>query len=139
MRHDGDITYSDTRDIRREVVVPLYIANGWSSADKPGLLHAALLHSHSLVSAWQNSTLVGIGNAISDGQLVVYYPHLLVLPSLHRRGIGQEIMRRLMARYTGFHQQMLVADVGSIRFYESCGFTRAGKTEPMWIYDGNEH
>ena len=24
-------------------------------------------------------------------------------------------------------------------FYKTLGFERAGKTEPMWIYSGNEH
>jgi hypothetical protein len=35
--------------------------------------------------------------------------------------------------------QMLVADGESIGFYEKCGFTRAGQTQPMWIYDGEDH
>jgi hypothetical protein len=34
---------------------------------------------------------------------------------------------------------MLTADGKAIRFYESLGFVRAGKTEPMWIYAGTEH
>jgi GNAT superfamily N-acetyltransferase len=32
---------------------------------------------------------VGLGNAISDGALVVYYPHMLVLPEYQGRGIGR--------------------------------------------------
>jgi len=24
-------------------------------------------------------------------------------------------------------------------FYRKCGFERAGKTEPMWIYAGHDH
>ena len=43
-------------------------------------------------------------------------------------------MRRLMARYEGFHQHMLVADGRALEFYRKCGFGRAGKTEPMWSY-----
>ena len=77
----------------------------------------ALLNSHSLVTAWNGTTLVGLGNAISDGYLVVYYPHLLVLPEYQCKGIGTEIMRRLMERYQGFHQHMLVADGRARDFY----------------------
>src|SRR5439155_21862208 len=126
------IRYSDTRDVALESVLALYRANGWSSAEKPELLHRALLTSHSLVTAWEGSKLVGLGNAISDGYLVVYYPHLLVLPEYHGRGIGTRLMQMLMARYAGFHQHMLVADGRSIEFYRKCGFERAGNTEPMW-------
>jgi ribosomal protein S18 acetylase RimI-like enzyme len=117
----------------------LYRANHWSSAQKPDLLMKALRASHSLITAWAGPTLVGLGNAISDGYLVVYYPHLLVLPEYQGRGIGRQLMRRLMARYEGFHQHMLVADARALEFYRKCGFERAGKTEPMWIYAGNDH
>ena len=124
------IDYSDTRDVTVESIVALYQANQWSSAQKPELLHKGLLGSHSLFTAWDKSKLVGLGNAISDGYLVVYYPHLLVLPEYQGRGIGSELMRRLMARYNGFHQHMLVADGRALHFYQKCGFERAGKTEP---------
>jgi len=135
----GAIQYSDRRDLQLESVLDLYRANEWSSAEKPDALHKALLASHSLITAWDGSKLVGLGNAISDGHLVVYYPHMLVCPEYQGRGIGTELMRRLMARYQGFHQHMLVADGRALEFYRKCGFERAGKTEPMWIYAGHDH
>ena len=138
MKSNG-IHYSDTRELALESIVALYRANGWSAAQKPELLHKALLSSHSLLTAWDGMRLVGLGNAISDGCLVVYYPHLLVLPEYQGRGIGTELMRRLMARYEGFHQHMLVADGRALDFYRKCGFERAGKTESMWIYAGDDH
>jgi len=133
------IRYSERRKLPLHGVVALYRANKWSSAQKPSLLHKALQASHSLVTAWDGSKLVGLGNAISDGYLVVYYPHLLVLPDYQGRGIGTELMRRLMARYDGLHQHMLVADGRALDFYRKCGFERAGKTEAMWIYAGHDH
>jgi predicted N-acetyltransferase YhbS len=133
------IQYSDRRDLPLDGVLNLYRANAWSSADKPEALYKALTSSHSLVSAWDDGKLVGLGNAISDGYLVVYYPHLIVLPEYQGQGIGTELMRRLMARYHGFHQHILVADGRALDFYKKCGFERAGKTESMWIYDGHDH
>ena len=135
----SSIEYSESRDIPHDAILRLYSANEWSSASKPDELRDALLNSHSLLTAWDGSRLVGLGNAISDGHLVVYYPHLLVDPDYQRQGIGSELMRRLMAIYEGFHQHVLIADGRSIGFYEKCGFTRAGKTEPMWIYSGDDH
>ncbi|MEO0826283.1 MAG: GNAT family N-acetyltransferase [Cyanobacteria bacterium J06635_15] len=133
------ITFSEQRDIAIENILPLYESNGWSSAQKPQVLHQALLNSHGLVSAWDGEKLVGIGNAISDGFLVVYYPHLLIHPDYQGQGIGRGIVEILKQRYAGMHMHMLVADHDAIAFYEKCGFTRAGKTEPMWIYDGDDH
>ena len=83
--------------------------------------------------------LVGIGNAISDGSLVVYYPHMLVHPDFQRKGIGKKMMEAMQAVYSGFHQQMLTADGKAVPFYQELGFVQAGKTVPMWIYTGKEH
>ena len=120
-------------------VVELYRANGWSSAEKPVELLAALRNSHALATARIDGRLAGLGNAISDGHLVVYYPHLLVHPDFQGRGIGRRLMAALQERYRGFHQQMLTADGRAIEFYKRMGFERAGKTEPMWIYAGKDH
>ena len=120
-------------------VVELYSASNWSSAHKPDKLIPALRQSDTLVTARVDEKLVGIGNAISDGHLVVYYPHLLVHPDFQGEGIGTRIMEALMAKYTDFHQQMLTADGQAAGFYRKMGFERAGNTEPMWIYAGNDH
>jgi GNAT superfamily N-acetyltransferase len=125
--------------IERGEVIDLYRANKWSSAEKPAQLLAALLNSHSLVTAREGAKLIGLANAISDGHLVVYYPHMLVHPEHQRKGVGRKMMETLQGRYVGFHQQMLVADGNAIEFYRALGFERAGMTQSMWIYAGSEH
>ncbi len=120
-------------------VLRLYRANEWSSAEKPVQLMAALRNSHSLVTARVAGELIGLGNAISDGYLVVYFPHMLVLPKFHGKGVGRKMMQALLEKYSSFHQLMLTADGRAIDFYKALGFERAGETEPMWIYAGTEH
>jgi ribosomal protein S18 acetylase RimI-like enzyme len=132
-----EIRFDD--QFRDDEVLELYRANEWSSADKPRQLIAALRNSHSLVVARLDGKLVGLGNAISDGHLVVYYPHLLVHPDCQGQGIGRRLVQAMQSRYAGFHQQMLTADGDAVGFYRSVGFERAGKTEPMWIYAGTDH
>jgi predicted N-acetyltransferase YhbS len=133
------IRYRDDAKPSMEDVVRLYRAVKWSSAEKSAALHKGLLASHSLVTAWDAELLVGLGNAISDGHLVVYFPHLVVQPDYQGQGIGGALMRMMMAKYRGFHQQALLADGRAIDFYKKLGFTRAGSTEPLWIFDGHEH
>jgi len=133
------IRYSDEMKPSMAEVVELYRTVRWSSADKPDALHAGLVASHSLVTAWDEKLLVGLGNAISDGHLVVYFPHLIVRPEYQGKGIGTELMARMMKRYRGFHQQALLADGRAVDFYKKLGFSRAGSTEPLWIFDGHEH
>jgi len=67
-----------------------------------------------LVTARIAGKLVGIGNAISDGSLVVYYPHVLVHADHKGKGIGRSMMELLKQKYTSFHQQMLIADANAV-------------------------
>ena len=133
------VLISETREIKAEKIIQLYRVNKWSSAEKPIELFNALINSHSLITAWNKEELIGIGNAISDGHLVVYYPHLLVHPNYQGNGIGQMIMDKMQEKYKDFHMQMLTADGKAIDFYRKVGFEKAGNTKPMWIYKGNEH
>jgi GNAT superfamily N-acetyltransferase len=126
-------------DFESHEVIELYRANNWSAADKPEQLLAALRHSHSVVTARVTSRLVGLANAISDGHLVVYYPHMLVHPDYHGNGIGREMMAALQTIYSGFHMQMLTADAQAVEFYKAVGFEPAGQTQAMWMYGGDEH
>ena len=128
----------ETKDLARADVIGLYQANRWSSAAKPDLLMTALANSDTVVTAWSGQALVGLGNALSDGALVVYYPHLLVHPDWHGKGVGRAIIRHLQQRYAGFHQHALIADAPAVGFYERCGFTRAGDCQAMWIYAGGD-
>ena len=124
-------SYSDSFSIPRDQILSLYEANEWSSAKRPDELCRGLANSAALVSAWDSDRLIGLGNAISDGHLVVYFSHLLVHPDYHRRGVGIEIVRRLRAEFEGFHQQILVAENPAIPFYTACGFDTLDDKKPM--------
>jgi len=134
-----DIEIEETKEVNKEKIIKLYQANKWSSAEKPDLLYKALMNSDSLITAWDGNKLVGLGNAISDGYLVVYYPHLLVHPDYQGKGIGRMIVDRFQKKYGNFHQQMLTADGRAIDFYRKCGFEKAGSTQSVWIYQGDDH
>jgi ribosomal protein S18 acetylase RimI-like enzyme len=131
------ISLTDT--LEEQEVLALYAANRWSSAQKPRELLAALRNSHGLVTARVGGRLVGVGNAITDGHLVVYFPHLLVHPDFHRQGIGRGMMRAMLDRYGGFHQLLLSADGDAVGFYEAMGFEQAARIVSMWVYRGDDH
>jgi GNAT superfamily N-acetyltransferase len=133
------IEYRSTRELGLDAIRALYRANDWSAAVKPEALGRAIAGSDFVVSAWDSDELVGLGNALTDGHLVVYYPHLLVAPTHRGRGIGRQLVAMLQRRYAGLHQQVLVAEGEAIAFYERCGFVQAGRTRSMWIYQGDDH
>jgi len=63
----------------------------------------------------------------------------VVQPDFQGRGVGRSLMKAVMAPYKNLHQQMLTADAQAQAFYEGCGFERAGRTVPLWIYAGDDH
>ena len=133
------ITIKENVELDFEQVLNMYKIQEWSSSEKPDLLKKALENSHHVVSAWDGDKLIGLGNAISDGHLVVYYPHLLVLPDYQEKGIGKRIMQKMQDKYKDFHQQQVVADKSAVKFYKKCGFEISSKCKPMWIFEGDEH
>ncbi|MEL7001597.1 MAG: GNAT family N-acetyltransferase [Bacteroidota bacterium] len=136
---DKNIEITESKDFTANEVVSIYEANKWSSAKKPDQLTMALKNSDTLLLARQNGKLIGLANAISDGYLVVYYPHLLIHPDVQGLGVGKLIMDRMKEKYGHLHQQILVSDGGTVEFYKKCGFEIAGDTQSMWVYKGGDH
>ena len=48
-------------------------------------------------------------------------------------------MAKMQKNIRVFICKMLTADGKVIDFYRKAGFKKAGNTQPMWIYKGNEH
>ena len=59
--------------------------------------------------------------AISDGVLSAYISFLEVLPSYRSRGIGSELLRRLMNRLSDLYMVDLVCDSNLVPFYQNFG------------------
>jgi GNAT superfamily N-acetyltransferase len=107
---------------------------------RPKELYDSLLHAHTLLTAWAGHRLVGLAYSISDGFLVVYYPHVIVLPDYQGRGIATGLMKMMVGRYKDkdFYQQVLIKEKMGITLYERLGFRDIPKVEPLWIYRGRD-
>jgi ribosomal protein S18 acetylase RimI-like enzyme len=98
---------------------------GWRpSAPSMGFKLSALRSAHGVELARDGGTLVGFVTAISDGVSWAYVPLLEVLPAYQRRGIGTELMRRILARYGHLYAFDLNCDDDLVPFYERLGMTR---------------
>jgi GNAT superfamily N-acetyltransferase len=67
--------------------------------------------------------VVGFVTAIGDGTLTAFVPLLEVLPAYRGRGIGRELVRRVLARLADRYSIDLVCDPGLVPFYERLGGT----------------
>ena len=65
----------------------------------------------------KNDKVVGFINAISDFTLAAYIPLLEVLPEYHKRGIGKELVRRMLKKLDKYYMVDLVCDNDLKPFY----------------------
>jgi GNAT superfamily N-acetyltransferase len=120
-----------TIDYRPEVPPPadfvrLFRSSGWTEAFEvpEDRLVSSLPHAWYGVCARLDGNVVGAGLVLSDGALHALIVDVIVLPELRGRGIGTEIMRRLVARCreAGIVQTQLFSARGKRQFYERLGF-----------------
>ena len=69
--------------------------------------------------------IVGFVNAISDGTLTAFIPLLEVLLSHRNRGIGTELVRRLLDELKDFYAVDLLCDPDLVPFYERFGMRQS--------------
>lgn len=100
---------------------------GWPNPPSPET-HLRLLHgSDHVVLAVDDAAnrVVGFVTAISDGVLSAYLPHLEVLPDYQGRGIGTELMRRIVAALGRLYMIDLLCDPEVQPFYARQGMRPA--------------
>ena len=73
----------------------------------------------------RSDQVVGFVTAISDGVLSAYISLLEVLPEFQGRGIGSELMRRLLDQLKGLYMVDTLCDVDVQAYYARFGMQRA--------------
>ena len=99
----------------------------WTSKPSPQV-HLNILHgsSHVVVAIDEESDqVVGFVTAIGDGVLSAYVPLLEVLPEYQNRGIGSELMRRMLEQLTGLYMVDVLCDAELQAYYARFGMQRA--------------
>jgi len=96
---------------------------GWPNPPSPETHLKLLANSDQVALAVDDETgrVVGFITAISDGILSAYIPLLEVLPTYQRRGIGQELLRRMLEKLNGLYMVDLFCNPELQPFYARFG------------------
>jgi len=133
---DAGIGYVDAPSGGEEYSA-LFETTGWNEMYHcgPTELHAALASSWAVVSAYDGSALVGSGRVMSDGILYAVVFDMVVAPTHRGRGIGSEILRRLLAlcEDAGIRDILLFSAKGVQEFYERFWFVSRSSDAPGMI------
>ena len=85
------------------------------------------------IFAFDSGLLIGAGRALADGRDCAYLCDIAVRPSHQGRGLGKEIVARLI-RLSGSHRKIILYAVpGKESFYAGLGFRRM--TTAMAIFE----
>ena len=114
----------DVLDLPAEALAGFFV--DWPDPPSPERHLELLRRSAHVVFAFDGDRVVGFVNAISDGVLSAYVPLLEVLPDYRGRGIGSELMRRLLERVGHVYMVDVTCDEVLVPFYERLGLRPVG-------------
>ena len=110
--------YYDTHEVDLDQLTILFNSVGWDrrAADRDRLTQLVRGSTY-VIAAYEGDRLVGFARAISDGAFNAYISTVAVLPDYQGRGIGRELVRRLMDGRDGI-QFVLHANERAYPFYQ---------------------
>lgn len=122
------ITYLEsTAGVTPQHLEGFFVDWGWSNPPPPERHLEILQKSTHVVLARDDGSgcVVGYVNALSDGVLAAYIPLLEVLKPYRGRGIGSELVRRILARLGDLYMVDVLCDAELEPFYARFGMQRA--------------
>ena len=127
------IRYSD-RLPEIQAFFSLFETTGWNESYHASCeqLGTALANSWYTLSAYDGDRLVGFGRLVCDGTMHAMVFDLIVHPTHQNRGIGSEVLRRLVqvCREAGIRDVQLFSATGKAAFYEQLGFVARSEDAP---------
>ncbi|MCT8137305.1 GNAT family N-acetyltransferase [Anaerobacillus sp. CMMVII] len=124
------IVYKESVEISYDEIYNLYQNLNWTSYtnDMPRLV-SAINHSLTVVSAWDEEKLVGLIRVVGDGLTIIYIQDILVLEAYQNKGIGSELMSRILTKYGDVRQKVLLTEdsIAVRSFYEKHRFESCDK------------
>ena len=122
-RLNTQIHFSAARDFSAEDILDLFQSVDWLSSNYPERVKKALNNCETVYTAWDGEKLVGLVNAMDDGEMTAYVHYLCVNPKYQGRGIGKELIRRIKEKYSAYLYIILIAEKESlVPYYRSNGF-----------------
>ena len=95
-------------------------------------MQALIDHANVFITAWDDTTLVGICRGFSDFNFVTYVSDLAVLKDYQNQGIGKELIAKVK-EFTEYSTRLvLLSNVSANTYYEKLGFTRHDRA---WVLD----
>ena len=118
------ITYTEEKKFTQDEVQNLFLSVGWISGQYPARLYKALMHSSTVITAWDNERLIGLVRLLDDSELTAYMHYVLVDPAYHGQGIAGTMIEMVKEKYKNYlYIEIMPEESKNAAFYEKHGFT----------------
>jgi GNAT superfamily N-acetyltransferase len=121
------LTYADDKLVRGSELVELYAEAGWSllAEREPSRIEQAVRQATVFLTAREGARLVGFASALSDRVAYAHVTEFLVRKGYDAKGVGAELMRRLLAALPEERLVTILAEPDGVAFYRRFDFLPA--------------
>ncbi len=120
------ITYRDDAVLTPEEAIALYQKSTLGErrpVDRPDVFAGMLKNANLIVTAWDDSRLVGIARSLTDFTYVTYLADLAVDMDYQHQGIGKQLIAETQRRVEPECMIVLLAAPKANDYYPKLGFT----------------
>jgi len=129
-----NLKYSSEKCFSPLQLQELFQSVEWLSANYPERLKRALDHCETVFTAWDGTKLIGLINAIDDGELTAYVHYLCVSPKYQGMGIGSKLLEFVKEKYKNYLYIILIAENEPlVEFYQKNHFDNINGRYVMMI------
>lgn len=131
---EGTILYCENRRIPATDLRSLFSSVNWLSANYADRLSIALKNAETVISAWNEDTLIGLVEVLDDGELNAYIHYLLVHPDYQKTGIGSHLLELVRKKYSNYLYLIVICEnPETVSFYEKNAFEAMAGATPLQI------
>ncbi len=117
------MVYTEEKKFTQEQAAQLFQSVGWISGQYPVRLYKALMHSSTVLTAWDNDRLVGLARVLDDSEMLAYIHYVLVHPAYHGRGIAGTMIEMIKEKYKNYlYLEGMPEESKNVPFYQKHGF-----------------
>lgn len=117
------IRYTEEKIFTQAQVEALFLSVDWISGKMPERLYQALLHSSTVLTAWDGERLVGLVRVLDDGGMLAYMHYVLVDPQYHGQGIAGHMIEQIKEKYKDYlYLEVMPEESKNAAFYQRFGF-----------------
>lgn len=118
-----NITYTEEKIFTQQQVQKLFLSVGWISGNYPERLYKALMHSSTVITAWNGEHLVGLVRVLDDSEMVAYMHYVLVNPDYQGHGIAGTMVEMVKEKYKDYlYIEIMPEESKNATFYQRFGF-----------------